>query len=223
MKNVFCIDGNIGAGKTTLLNNLKRNYPDEVDVITEPVELWSSFGGEGQDSLIARFYGNPMKYAFQFQMMVYFTFIKDAIDKIRMSNKPIIIMERCPLSSYHVFAKLLREDGLMTEMEGLILDSAYDLYSRCLNIDNTNIKHYFYLDVEPERCLDRIDTRRREGEDNIDVVYLTKLETKFKEFFSETRADVTYIDCTPSRLDQNYYYQVESKLMKTLRDLTPSE
>lgn len=215
-KKIFCVDGNIGSGKTTLLRNLKANFPNEIDVITEPVDIWNTFGDEGQGGLLSMFYREPSNYAFKFQIMIFFTFVKEIVSKIKASTKPIIILERSPLSSLHVFIKMLREEQIIDKLEGSLIDLMYEFYQD-IGID---IVCNIFLEVTPVVCLDRIETRRRHGEDAISLGYLNKLNQKFKEYYTPDRHDVRYFDFNPSRLDVNYYWLVEANIMNLIRDLT---
>jgi deoxyadenosine/deoxycytidine kinase len=52
---ILSIDGNIGAGKSTFLNQLKKSYPNW-HFVDEPVDTWTKFVNENNESLLEVFY-----------------------------------------------------------------------------------------------------------------------------------------------------------------------
>lgn len=78
---IIAIEGNIGAGKTTLFNYLKNYVETHLPVVTrsrfvfmrEPVDVWQSICDSLGESILSKFYKNPEKYAFPFQIMAYTT------------------------------------------------------------------------------------------------------------------------------------------------------
>ena len=58
---IIFVEGNIGAGKTTFLKNI--NIPQlNIQKIFEPVSEWI------QSGMLDKFYKNPDKYAYEFQL-----------------------------------------------------------------------------------------------------------------------------------------------------------
>lgn len=88
--------------------------------------------------------------------------------KIKESN--IFITERCIHTDKNIFAKMLFDDKLMTDLEYSIYNFWFDKYA-----NETKIDAYIYLTTDVDLSADRIKIRNREGE-NIEKSYLTRLD-----------------------------------------------
>jgi len=75
MPKIISIEGNIGAGKTTILDNLKEylKHDKEIIVLKEPVDIWESIVDKENETILQKFYKNPAKYSFTFQVMAFVT------------------------------------------------------------------------------------------------------------------------------------------------------
>lgn len=150
MVKVFVIEGNIGSGKSTAISKLENAFE-------QPIEKWT---------LLDKFYEDPAKYAYEFQLQVL-----DSYNKIIEDNKDkeYIIMESHPCFSVGVFAKLCFFNGWISFTQYKDLDDRM----------NKDIYFVFYLDVKPEECLNRIAKRGRECEKSINIGYLNSLDKLF--------------------------------------------
>jgi deoxyadenosine/deoxycytidine kinase len=174
---IVSIEGNIGIGKSTLLNNLELSYKLKgitgIIILREPEEEWNLICDQNNESILSKFYKNPEKYSFAFQILVLKTMVDQLLKTIvENPNCEIIICERSILSSYHVFAKMLYDFTLMNEIEYKIYQSVYDTTYK----NNSQIiqQKIIYLNCPPEKCYERIKKRNRKGEENIDLDYLKK-------------------------------------------------
>jgi deoxyadenosine/deoxycytidine kinase len=123
--------------------------------------------------MIQKYYETPTRYAFAFQIMAFQTrlqLLKEAI-AYAAENQQIttIIMERSLDADYHIFAKMLAEEGLMEKVE-------YEIY---LQMSTEALKEYavdgiIWLDTDYEECFRRVEKRGREGEGGLDIRYLRK-------------------------------------------------
>jgi deoxyadenosine/deoxycytidine kinase len=169
------LEGNIGAGKTTLMNTLKEKYAEDPRFlfVEEPVQMWEQICDKSGKNMIQKYYANPTRYAFAFQIMAFQTrlqLLKDAIS-CAAENQCVttIIMERSLDADYHIFAKMLAEEGVMEEVE-------YEIY---LQMSTEALKEYavdgiIWLDTDYEECFRRVEKRGREGEAKIELRYLRK-------------------------------------------------
>jgi deoxyadenosine/deoxycytidine kinase len=170
---LFTIEGNIGSGKSTFIKELKKNlkHIDGVPVIyvPEPVEEWESIQSLDGKNMIELFYQDQPKYAFSFQMMAYITRLNILQKEIKKYPNCILISERSLLADYHVFAKMLYE-------EGHISHENYQIYKRWFYsfLDNIKIDGIIYLVTNPSVCFDRCSIRSRKGENTISLEYLTR-------------------------------------------------
>lgn len=171
---LLSIEGNIGAGKSTLLRALRESHP-EWTFIDEPLNTWTALKNE-TGNLLECFYGDQDRWAYTFQncsILSRYQLIENAIkEKEHLhSGKHIYITERSLGTDYHVFAKMLKDDGKLDEVE-------FDLYERWLaELEKTctPLAGIVLVDTPPQVCSERIVKRSREGEDGIPLEYLENL------------------------------------------------
>ena len=185
MKKIISIDGNIGSGKSTLVEYLKQNLTSFEDFnivyLQEPVDTWSTICDENE-SILEKFYRDPKRYAFSFQMMAYITRLSDIRKMYKESpDNTIIITERSLHTDYNIFAKMLYESGKIEEIE-------YNIYCRWFYefIEETDISGFIYLRIPPDICKQRIEKRNRKGEQNISIDYLQELHSFHEQWLFNT-------------------------------------
>lgn len=170
---IISIEGNIGSGKSTFFNTLKKYFSKNyncngkrIHFIEEPVDIWENIKDSNGNSILKCFYENKEKYSFPFQILAYISRLSKMLDIINSRKYDIIITERCVFSDRNVFAKMLHNTGNMNEHEWKIYDMWFDAFIKQLPTIT-----FVYLKTSPEVCLERINTRNREGE-NISIDYL---------------------------------------------------
>ena len=176
------MEGNIGSGKSTLIRALKKEYTEiaglPVVFVDEPVTQWESIKSADGKNMIELFYGNPARYSFAFQMMAYIsrlTMLQEAISK---HPKAIIITERCLLTDYHIFAKLLYENKSMLQEE-------YEIYQRWFHsFQDIRVDGIIYVRTDASVAFERCTLRSRPGE-TIDEAYLKQCHEKHEEWIQE--------------------------------------
>ena len=170
------IEGNIGAGKTTLLKKLRTNHP-EWEFIDEPVDTWSSIRNEKGESMLEVFYKDRHRWSYTFQncaLLTRFQNIEACVKNAREQGKvgrQVFLTERCLDTDYHVFTKMLKEEGSIDKLE-------LDLYIRWLHqlkSTATPLSAIVHVNTEPVVCADRIRQRSRGGESSISMDYLENL------------------------------------------------
>ena len=180
---IFSIEGNIGSGKSTAIKHLKEKLHyingKKIVYIQEPVDIWNTVKDENGNNIIERYYDNPTKFAFQFQMMAYITRITKIRSAIRNNTNCIIITERSVYSDRAVFAKMLYDDKTMDKI-------SYNIYNKWFDELASDIKvsGYIYIKAEPETSLKRIIKRNRPGE-TITLKYLEKCHKAHNEWLNE--------------------------------------
>lgn len=210
MKSGYFIEGNIGSGKTETLKELnKMGYNTEL----QDVKNWT---------YLPKFYENPKKYAFDFQKQVfnsyinswnkysfnkipfnadkYNKFVKESIyepkwDDLNHKENNSVLFEGF-LSNYNVFAKLSHRDKLLNDEEFNDLTNLY-------NAKMVDIKpqFVFWLNTDPEICLERIKKRGRVCEKNIKIDYLKEIDCYYKNFFQK-QEDLLIIEIDSYIYDQ---------------------
>jgi deoxycitidine kinase/deoxyguanosine kinase len=167
---IVSLEGNIGAGKSTLLEKLQLRYADDKKVafLKEPVDLWSKIKDKGGETMLSKFYSDPSKYSFAFQIMAYTTRLHMLRQLIREnSDCKIIICERSLDADKHIFAKMLHADGKMEDIMYQVYETYFSEYEGDYHLDAV-----IYVDALAETCFKRIRIRSRDGESSIPLAYL---------------------------------------------------
>jgi len=173
-KLLISIEGNIGAGKTTLLAELEKHITTtngRIRLLKEPVDEWAAVkDAVTGETLLAKFYKEPMAHAFSFQILAFTTRL--AILKQALADPvcEIIICERSLEADENVFAKMLFDDSFISSTDYQI----YQLLTMSNKTANTSVNGIVYLNVDPTVCLERIGRRSRLGESGISLDYLVK-------------------------------------------------
>lgn len=187
---LFSIEGNIGSGKSTIVNHLKKEFKEISDIpvhfVDEPVSQWEMIKSVEGKHMIELFYADPTKYAFAFQMMAYISRLSLLHETILRYPKDIIITERCLLTDYHVFAKMLYENKSMLKEE-------YEIYQKWFHYFQQEIEltGIIYIKTDPEVAHERCLKRARLGE-TITLEYLEKCHEKHEQWIANGQY-ITYI------------------------------
>lgn len=190
---LFTIEGNIGSGKSTFIEQLKKNLKHvngiPVVYVPEPVEEWENIQSLDGKNMIELFYQDQPKYAFSFQMMAYITRLNILKKEIKKYPNCILISERSLLADYHVFAKMLYEDGNISHEN-------YQIYKRWFYsfLDDIDITGIIYLAIQPSVCFERCSVRSRKGENTISLEYLTRCWEMHERWMEDELIPVESID-----------------------------
>ncbi|MFI5168197.1 MAG: deoxynucleoside kinase [Thermoanaerobaculales bacterium] len=161
------IAGIIGAGKTTLATALGQHLG--LDVHYEPVI---------DNEYLADFYRDTKRYSFAMQIYLLnrrFQQHQEIIWRGRGGVQDRTIYEDA------IFAKTLRDMDLMHPRDYETYVSLFRNLSNFMCRPNVII----YLDVTPEKSMERIRGRSRGVESGITVDYLTRLYQGYEEFLHE--------------------------------------
>jgi len=180
------ISGIIGAGKTTLATALGQHLG--LDVHYEPVV---------NNEYLADFYRDTRRYSFAMQIYL--------LNKRFKQHQEIIWRGRGGVQDRTIyedaiFAKTLRDMELMDPRD-------YETYVELFrNLSNFMCRPNFiiYLDVAPEKSMERIRERSRGFETGITVDYLTRLYNGYEEFLQEISRVIPVL-----RVQWNEYWDVE--------------
>jgi len=206
---IISIEGNIGAGKTTIVEKLQNKYRTNENIVflKEPVGIWETITDKNGITILEKFYENPDKYSFAFQVMAFATrssTIKNAIKQ--NPNCEVIICERSLEADNNIFAKMLKDDNKIGEVE-------YQIYELFYNNSKDDIKlnGVVYIDSSPNVCLERINKRNRTGENDIEYEYLKKCKDYHDNWLItndekndlpvvriDTNEDVSYVESNPN-------------------------
>jgi deoxyadenosine/deoxycytidine kinase len=198
---LFTVEGNIGSGKSTFLNILKDELKHvngiPVVFVEEPVSEWESIQSEDGKSMIELFYANKEKYAFSFQIMAYISRLKYLQDTIQRYPNCILISERSLLADYHVFAKMLHQDNLMSYENYQIYTKWFHYFQQTSEADGI-----IYLKTDHEVCHERCVSRNRKGEEEISLEYLLTCSQMHNDWIdSELTPTLTLSNNTKDEVD----------------------
>jgi deoxyadenosine/deoxycytidine kinase len=168
---LISIEGNIGAGKSTLVRTLQEKYKDDSRIVflQEPVNVWESVKNAEGKTILQKFYEDPKKYAFSFQVLAFTTRLHNIQKAIATApaDCKAIIMERSLEADKYIFASMLHAGGTMDSIEYQI----YKMYSQDA-LDAYKVDKIIWLSTPPKECGARIQKRKRDGEDDISMEYL---------------------------------------------------
>ncbi len=161
------IAGIIGAGKTTLATALAQHLG--LDVHYEPVT---------DNEYLADFYRDTKRYSFAMQIYLLnrrFQQHQEIIWRGRGGVQDRTIYEDA------IFARTLRDMELMDPRDYQTYVTLFRNLSNFMCRPNVII----YLDVTPEKSMERIRLRSRGVESGITVEYLTRLYNNYEDFLRE--------------------------------------
>lgn len=182
---IILIEGNIGSGKSTLLELLKNKYKDKESIrfIDEPVNEWSNIK-DNDKSILELFYENKEKYSFTFQILAYITRLRLLLDSIEKYPEDILICERSIFTDKFVFAKMLKEQGYIDDIQWKTYNYWFDTFE-----NKVNYNYIIYVNTEPMLCFERIKQRNRNGESDISLDYLEHCHRLHNEWLLKNKAD----------------------------------
>jgi len=184
---IISIDGNIGSGKSTLMGELKKKFSNNENIIflKEPVDEWETIIDENGVTILEKFYENPSKYGFSFQIMAYISRLNIMKQEFKKNPNAIFISERSLFTDKLVFAKMLFDSGNIELVNYKIYLKWFDTFA-----DDFPVSKVIYVNTEPEICHQRIEKRSRTGESNIPLEYLQNCHN-----YHTNMLDINSTDC----------------------------
>ncbi len=180
------VAGLIGAGKSTLATALGKHM--DLDVYYEPVE---------DNEYLADFYRDTPRYSFATQIYLLnrrFQQHQEIIWRGRPAIQDRTIYEDA------IFAKMLSQTGLMEPRDYRTYLGLFKHMSNFMCRPSAII----YLDVKPERSMERIRQRSRGVESGISVGYLQALYDEYELFMQDISRRIPVI-----RVDWDQFRDVD--------------
>lgn len=200
MPKIISIEGGIGAGKTTIIEKLEKMYEgnSEIKFLREPVSIWESIQDNTGENILQKFYNNPSKYSFTFQVMAFVTRLSMIRNIVKEYPEcKTIICERSLDADRNIFAKMLYDDGLIEDINYKIYLKFYDEYKNDFKLNGI-----IYINADAEICSRRIIKRGRTGEEGVSIEYLKNCQKYHDDWLNtlpfgmvlniKTNEDVSY-------------------------------
>ena len=218
---VVSLEGNIGSGKSTLLENMRKAFREQKTwlFLQEPVDIWAGIKDTVGETMLSKFYKNPSKYAFAFQIMAYATRLH-MLKKLIKENPEctLVICERSLEADKNIFAKMLHDDGTMEDVMYQIYEKFFAEYEEMFTLNSV-----IYIRADPEVCYERITKRSREGESNIPLEYLKRCDEyhevwlgsndKINVFKIDTNQTATFDEGNPDDPGNQWIAAIQSELL----------
>ncbi len=173
-KKYFAVEGNIGAGKSTFLS-IVRTFLN-ARVVMEPHIKWQNVGGY---NLLDKFYADPKRWSYTFQMYAFITRTMEKQNVSLNSSQLVHILERSVYSDRYCFTKNCFELGFMTELE-------WNLYRECFDwlveSHDATPHGFIYMQTDPEICYKRLLKRNRSEEAGVSLDYLRSVHDKHESW-----------------------------------------
>jgi deoxyadenosine/deoxycytidine kinase len=188
---IISIEGNIGSGKSTLLEKLITSVQCDKKIIflKEPVDEWSNIKDENNITMLEKFYAEPEKYSFPFQMMAYISRLEILKNAIINNPDAIIITERSLYTDKLVFAQMLYDTNKIEYINFQIYLKWFDAF-----ISDFPVSKVIYVKTSPEICYSRISQRSRTGESNIPLDYLIQCDKYHENMINNINSKQLVLD-----------------------------
>jgi deoxyadenosine/deoxycytidine kinase len=179
-------DGDIGSGKSTMMKKAQEYYKNNENILfaEEPTEKWKLVKDKSGTEMLTLFYQDQEKHAFKFQIMAFVSRLSGLreIVKANSGKNIIIITERSLYTDKEIFAKMLYDQGKMSEVEYQIYLTLFDEFAAEFEVNKV-----VYIRTDPDKCYERIHLRAREGEELIPLAYLEECHRYHEEFLDKDR------------------------------------
>jgi deoxyguanosine kinase len=164
--NFIAIEGCIGAGKTSLATMISKQFGAKL--ILEGFE---------DNPFLPKFYKEPGKYAFPLEL----SFLADRYSQLKNQLVAREIFSTFTISDYYIIKSLIFAQKTLEADE-------LNLYSRLFNIINSTLPRpdllvYLYVDID--RLQRNIRNRGRSYEQQIENVYLQKIQQGYFDFIRQ--------------------------------------
>jgi len=166
---IFFLEGNIGSGKSTLLDKIYEKYPEDFQVLKEPLDTWLGINDSYGRNPLQCFYSDPKKYSYLLQSLAFITRF-EKLEQIDFTKKYIII-ERSIFSDKNVFATNCFEMGIMEEIEWNVYNHWFRKMAEKINFNF----EFLYLKCQPSTSFSRLSVRSRNEENSVQIDYIEKI------------------------------------------------
>lgn len=196
---LISIDGNIGSGKSTLIEFLKNKSNDDKNIsfLEEPVDLWTSTTDNENKNILQRFYEDKTRWSYTFQNFAFITRAIILLNSIKQnttyifSKRKVIISERSVETDKNVFAKMLLDDGFMSNLEYILYKTWYKTL-----FPEIKVKNVIYVRTLPEIAYNRMQSRNRKEESTVPKSYIQMVHKYHDDWLTNNDSgyNICYLD-----------------------------
>lgn len=174
------VEGNIGAGKSSFIDYIASNK--HFKSFKEPIEKWQNLNG---NNLLELFYRDPGNYALAFQLYALMTNLEIAqkINLLHNSSEIITVRERCLDSVRACFIESMKIRGILEQAEFDVFVKWFD-FLKSTNNDLFDINVVIYIRTPYEVAYERVKSRQRNEEREIDGTYLKLLDHLYENWIA---------------------------------------
>ena len=180
------MSGIIGVGKSTLTDSLGSHM--DLKIFQEPVKT---------NEYLSKFYEDMNRYAFPMQVYL-------LNHRFRQYQQMIWENKNCvqdrTIYEDVIFAKLLNRSGIINDLDFKTYMQLFENMTSFIRYPDIMV----FLDVEPEKAMERVNKRGRECEKDISLEYLVTLRDGYEEWLKDIEGKVPII-----RLDWDTYQDTE--------------
>ncbi|MEK4222069.1 deoxynucleoside kinase [Bacillus sp. FSL W8-0116] len=198
---MIVIDGMVGVGKSTLMEILEKNG---YIAFKEPVT---------NNPILDKFYYDRERYSFPLQIY----FLNERFKQIKKASQyPNSVLDRSIYGDV-IFAKMLRDNGEMSEVEFQIY---LDLFGNMMEHLKAP-KLLVYLEISTDEAIKRIKKRGREYEQVVEREYWERLNQNYRDYFEQysfspvLKINVDQIDFENNLEDREYVLNLIEKSLHT--------
>jgi deoxyadenosine/deoxycytidine kinase len=212
---IISIEGSIGAGKSTFIESLEKLGIEFVELVKEPSDRWEKEKALGtEDSMITSFYNDKKANGGIFQLYALITRLIRLVKVINATEKPLILVERCPHSDKNCFFDTNFELGNINGSAATVYSLYYQVFE---NLFEFKPNAFVFLNADTKTCSDRIRERLgnnelRDAESTIDIQYLETLDKAHRKWLAGEK-NVLTLDASKNYRDdetitRDYFNQI---------------
>ena len=202
----LAIAGNIGVGKTELTNRLSS----ELGWLAyyEPVI---------KNPYLDMFYADMPRWSFHLQIYFLSERFKAQV-QIGQSALPFI-QDRTIYEDSEIFARTLREQGSMTDVDYHNYTALFSVLASYLRKPDLVI----YLKASPEVLMERIGRRGRASEAGIQIDYISRLNRAYDDWMLRARAELEVLEIDTDRVPLQGEAPAFRQLVEDLKRRYPTQ
>jgi deoxyguanosine kinase len=199
--NYIAIEGNIGIGKTTLATKISEDF--NAKLVLERF---------ADNPFLPKFYEDASRYAFPLEV----SFLADRYKQMTDDLAQYDLFKDFVIADYQIFKSIIFAQITLSEDELKLYKTLFDIIYK----ETPKPDLYIYLYQNIENLLKNIQKRGRDYEQNIDAIYLEKINKGYLDFIkNQNYLNIHIIDVSEKDYvnKQEDYHWVISKINSIIK------